>query len=113
MFGIDDIISVGMKVLDKVIPDPEQNGYRLTPEGILPGSDKLKAVRDSKPPSTVQEIRQFFSVTRQEFCYDQCTPEQIDSQGSRLERGRTPNKCPRSLHLIKKLPSLRTNCGLP
>lgn len=24
MFGIDDIISVGMKVLDKVIPDPEQ-----------------------------------------------------------------------------------------
>ena len=22
-------------------------GYRLTPEGILPGSDKLKAVRDS------------------------------------------------------------------
>jgi uncharacterized membrane protein len=24
MFGIDDIISVGMKVLDKVIPDPAQ-----------------------------------------------------------------------------------------
>jgi len=24
MFGIDDIINVGMKVLDKVIPDPEQ-----------------------------------------------------------------------------------------
>jgi hypothetical protein len=24
MFGIDDIVSVGMKVLDKVIPDPEQ-----------------------------------------------------------------------------------------
>jgi hypothetical protein len=32
---------------------------RLAPEGILPGLDKLKAVRDSKPPSTVQEIRQF------------------------------------------------------
>jgi len=24
MFGIDDIINVGMKILDKVIPDPEQ-----------------------------------------------------------------------------------------
>ena len=24
MFGIDDIVSVGMKVLDRVIPDPEQ-----------------------------------------------------------------------------------------
>ena len=29
-------------------------GFRLTPEGILPGLDKLKAVRNSRPPSTVQ-----------------------------------------------------------
>jgi hypothetical protein len=29
-------------------------GYRLTPEGILPGSDKLKLMRDTKPPSKVQ-----------------------------------------------------------
>jgi hypothetical protein len=34
-------------------------GYRLTPEGILPESDKLKAVRGSEPPSKIQEIRQF------------------------------------------------------
>jgi hypothetical protein len=33
-------------------------GFRLTPEGILPWIDKLKAVRDSKPPRTVQEIQQ-------------------------------------------------------
>jgi hypothetical protein len=37
-------------------------GYRLTPEGILPGADKLKAVRDSKPPSTIQEIRQYMGL---------------------------------------------------
>ena len=37
-------------------------GYRLTPEGILPGLDKLKAVRDSKMPTTVQEIRQFMGL---------------------------------------------------
>jgi hypothetical protein len=37
-------------------------GYRLTPEGILPGSDKLKAVNNSKPPSTFQEIRQFIGL---------------------------------------------------
>ena len=30
-------------------------GYCLTPEGILPGLDKLKAVRDSKVPSTVHK----------------------------------------------------------
>ena len=37
-------------------------GYRLTPEGILPGLDKLKAVRDSKMPTTVQEVRQFMGL---------------------------------------------------
>ena len=37
-------------------------GYRLTPNGILPGLDKLKAVRDSKRPTTVQEIRQFMGL---------------------------------------------------
>ena len=37
-------------------------GYRLTPEGILPGLDKLKAVRDSKMPTNVQEIRQFMGL---------------------------------------------------
>ena len=37
-------------------------GYRLTPEGILPGLDKLKAVRDAKAPTTVQEIRQFMGL---------------------------------------------------
>ena len=37
-------------------------GYRLTPNGILPGSDKLKAVRDSKPPRTVHQVRQFMGL---------------------------------------------------
>jgi hypothetical protein len=37
-------------------------GYRLTPEGILPVSDILKAVRDIEPPSTNQEIRQFVGL---------------------------------------------------
>ena len=34
-------------------------GYRLTNEGILSGLDKLKAVRDSKVPTTMHEIRQY------------------------------------------------------
>jgi hypothetical protein len=37
-------------------------GYRLTPEGILPGLAKLTPVRDSKPLSTVQEIGQFMGL---------------------------------------------------
>jgi hypothetical protein len=31
-------------------------GYRLTPLGILPGADKLKAVQSSEPPKNVCEV---------------------------------------------------------
>jgi hypothetical protein len=37
-------------------------GYRLTPLGILPGADKLKAVRNSEPPKNVHEVRQFMGL---------------------------------------------------
>ena len=37
-------------------------GFRLTEEGIKPGSDKLKAVAAAKPPANVHEIRQFLGL---------------------------------------------------
>ena len=37
-------------------------GFRLTPKGILPGVDKLHAVRDSKPPTDVRQVRQFLGL---------------------------------------------------
>ena len=37
-------------------------GFRLTPNGILPGSDKLKCVREALPPRNVHEIRQFLGL---------------------------------------------------
>ena len=37
-------------------------GYRLTPEGIQPGLDKHKAVRDCKMPNNEQEIRYFMGL---------------------------------------------------
>ena len=37
-------------------------GFRLTKDGIKPGTDKLKAVRDTKPPGSVSEIRQFLGL---------------------------------------------------
>ena len=40
-FGIDDLAYLG---------------FRLTKDGIKLGTDKLKAVRDMKPPSSVSEI---------------------------------------------------------
>ena len=37
-------------------------GYRLTPKGILPGSDKLHAIKTAKPPTTLSEVRAFLGL---------------------------------------------------
>jgi hypothetical protein len=37
-------------------------GFRLTPQGILPGSDKLAAVKNARPPTNVHQIRQFLGL---------------------------------------------------
>jgi hypothetical protein len=34
-------------------------GFTLTPEGIKPGKNKLKAIKDAKPPTDVKTIRSF------------------------------------------------------
>lgn len=40
----------------------EYLGFKLTPNGILPGTDKTQAVRDTKPPTTVHQVRQFLGL---------------------------------------------------
>ena len=37
-------------------------GFRLTPQGILPGKDKLAAVQKASPPSEVKQIKQFLGL---------------------------------------------------
>jgi hypothetical protein len=37
-------------------------GFRLTPEGIKPGKDKLKAVENAKIPATKEEIKSFVGL---------------------------------------------------
>ena len=37
-------------------------GFRLTPEGITPGKDKLKAVEKAKIPETKEEIKSFVGL---------------------------------------------------
>jgi hypothetical protein len=37
-------------------------GFRLTQKGIFPDTDKLKAVKDAKPPENVKQIRQFLGL---------------------------------------------------
>jgi len=37
-------------------------GFTLTPEGIKPGEAKLKAIKNTKPPSDIKEIRSFMGL---------------------------------------------------
>ena len=37
-------------------------GFRLTPQGILPGTDKLAAVANAAPPTNVHQVRQFLGL---------------------------------------------------
>lgn len=37
-------------------------GFRLTPQGILPGKDKLAAVQKALPPTEVKQIKQFLGI---------------------------------------------------
>jgi hypothetical protein len=37
-------------------------GFRLTPQGIKPGKDKLKAVEKAKIPGTKEEIKSFVGL---------------------------------------------------
>ena len=60
------LVQNGIKVnLDKCVfgnKNVSYLGFRLTEKGIIPGSDKLKAIRDVAPPSNVHEVRQFLGL---------------------------------------------------
>jgi hypothetical protein len=37
-------------------------GFTLTPDGIKPGKNKLKAIKDAKPPSDIKTILSFVGL---------------------------------------------------
>ena len=60
------LITHGIKInLQKCVfgsKDVSYLGFRLTEEGIKPGSDKLRAVAAAGPPANVHEVRQFLGL---------------------------------------------------
>ncbi len=40
----------------------EYLGFRLTPEGVLPGTDKTAVIKSAAPPDNVQRVRQFLGL---------------------------------------------------
>jgi hypothetical protein len=43
-------------------PEVSYLGFRLTPDGILPGKDKLNAIKNQKPPTDTTAIRAFIGL---------------------------------------------------
>ena len=40
----------------------EYLGFKLTPHGVLPGTDKIEVVKNAPPPDTVHKVRQFLGL---------------------------------------------------
>ena len=55
-------LKVNLKKCEFGSPSVSYLGFRLTPEGIKPGLDKLKAVGQTLPPTSVKEVRQFLGL---------------------------------------------------
>jgi hypothetical protein len=82
-------------------------GYRLTPLGILPGSDKLKAVRDSEPPKNVHEVRQFMGLCNffrshiRNFAQIGSPLHKLTSIETRWKGGILPDDCLKAFNQLK------------
>ena len=60
------LVHHGLKInLDKCFFGNEEVsylGFTLTPQGIVPGKDKLQAIKDAKPPTDIKMIRSFIGL---------------------------------------------------
>ena len=62
----DKLIANGLKInLEKCVfgnNEVSYLGFTLTPNGISPGKDKLKCIRDAPPPTDLKMVRSFIGL---------------------------------------------------
>ena len=84
-------------------------GFCLTKNGIFPGTDKLKAVKEAKPPENVKQIRQFLGLCNffrghiQNFAQITSPLTQLTKKDSSWKRGNLPEH---ALRVFRHLQSL-------
>jgi hypothetical protein len=84
-------------------------GYRLTPPGILPGADKLKAEQNSEQPKNVHEVRQFMGLGNFFGSHVNC---QININWNKLERWRFARRMSKGIQSTQNGTIFRTSSGL-
>ena len=84
-------------------------GFRLTKNGIFPGTDKLKAVKDAKPPENVKQIRQFLGLCNffrghiQNFAQITSPLTHLTKKDSSWKRGSLPEHALRAFRHLQSL----------
>jgi hypothetical protein len=80
-------LKVNLKNCEFGVDNLSYLGYRLTPDGILPGSDKLKSFQDSETPKTVHQVRQFMGLCTffRSHIPDLGTPSQVNKKRNKME----------------------------
>lgn len=83
-------------------------GFTLTPEGVLPGKDKTEAVRDSEPPRTVRQVREFvgicnyFRASIKDFAKVAAPLNRLMTKECGWSRGELPKEALEAYHKMKK-----------
>jgi hypothetical protein len=92
-------------------------GFTLTPEGIKPGKNKLKAIKDAKPPTDIKTIRSFvglcnFFWTHNFFLKSLQLLYSSSHRKIQATKGPSSKRCHGHFLHATKFTDLRTNYGL-
>jgi hypothetical protein len=84
-------------------------GFTLTPNGILPGKDKIKALADFETPQNLKEVRAFVGLCNffrnhiKDFAMISTPLTRLTCKDSGYSGGPLPEDATRSFHLLKNL----------
>jgi hypothetical protein len=83
-------------------------GYTLSRKGVSPSQDKLKAIRDFKPPQTVKQIREFVGVCNyfrflvQNFSRKAATLTALTKKDTKWRGGELPPEAKENFFTLQK-----------